>query len=555
MKNERIKNIIILLLKLVAIEESFSFIIAHYFFEISPFDISPTFLPAFIALLALNWYTKSFQNKNHFRPKHIPIIFILLFFAVHFRAGIYWALNTFPLRDANMVLLTLQEPFDDFAYSMINLYLKTTIPQALAISAILTAFLYTLFNNTKKKLLSISAYFIATIVLLLSEIPVFDYIHILNNEPEKNAAYSEIFAEHYINPDSIKISSPEQKRNLILVYLESMETSFMDEKHGGNQNKNFIPEITSIAQHNINFGKNGSLIGGGIDAEGSSSTLSSFITRSLGLPYVVNYKKTPALHHYKSLYKLLHENDYHQIFFQGNSGLYHEFEKFTLNQKVNEVYGPDTIIQFLKLRNNQLTKDNGFNAIHDKETFKFASQILDTIHEPFSLTFSTIDTHAPNGLYDSSCIKSIEETSEDENFKATLQCTSRELDKFMTSLKSKPFYDNTTIIIFGDHLFMGTRLVKGFPHRKWIDIFVNTKKTPLSEEKRQFSDIDMFPTILSSLDFDIEGGRLGFGTDLFSDKETLLEKIGLDSLNNEIKKIPGHLAYESYLLKKMQKKQ
>ena len=166
------------------------------------------------------------------------------------------------------------------------------------------------------------------------------------------------------------------------------------------------------------------------------------------------------------------------------------------------------------------------------------------------MTFFTIDTHAPSGLYDPDCVKSADENDDDERLKASLRCVSREVDKFLKNIKSKPFYNNTTIIIFGDHRFPGNRLVKDFPDKKWVNVFINITRAAVTEEGRLFSDIDMFPTILSSINFDIEGGRLGLGTDLFSDKKTLVEKIGLDSLNKEISKMPNHLIYESYLLKK-----
>ena len=48
--------------------------------------------------------------------------------------------------------------------------------------------------------------------------------------------------------------------------------------------------------------------------------------------------------------------------------------------------------------------------------------------------------------------------------------------------------------------------------------------------------MDMFPTILSALGFDIEGDRLGLGTDLFSNTDTLLERKGFDWLNRELGK-------------------
>lgn len=550
MQNGKIKKVALLLLQLVALEESVSFIAAHYFFEITPSAVSPVFILSFLALVALNWHTKRYQSKGYFKPAHIPLVVILLFMAIHFRAGIVWALNTFPLRDANTVLLTLQEPFDDFAYGMVKLYLTTTIPQALAITAILTIFLYTVLNSTKKRLIAVGAYFAATIALFISDIPILNYIHILNDEPEKNATYSKFFVENYVNPDSVKITPPEQKRNLILIYLESLETTFSDKEHGGNQDTNLIPEITELALQNISFGKNGNQIGGGLDSRGSASTFSAMISRSLGIPDIINYKKTPILHHYKSFYKILNENGYKQIFFQGNPGLYKEFQNYVIDQKVDEVYGPDDIAQRLNLDYDNFIKKQGFKNIQDKDAFRFASQILDTISEPFSLTFFTIDTHSPHGLYDPDCEKASDESNKDELLKASARCVSRELNKFLGSLKKKPFYENTSIIVFGDHLFMGNRLVEGFANRKWIDIFVNVPKTHISEEKRLFSDIDMFPTILSSIDFNIEGNRLGFGTDLFSDKKTLVEEIGLDSLNKEFDQMHSHLVYESYLLKK-----
>lgn len=337
---------------------------------------------------------------------------------------------------------------------------------------------------------------------------------------------------------------------MIFIYLESLETTFADKEHGGNQEANLIPEITRLVQENISFGKNKNHIGGGLDANGSNSTFTSLHTRTLGIPHLVNYQKTPVLRHYKSLYKILNDNGYKQIFFQGNPGLYNQFRNFVKDQTIEEIYGPDDLIQRLNLDVNVLIRNQGYKTVQDKDAFKFATQILDTISEPFSLTFFTIDTHAPHGLYDPDCIKCSDEKNEDERLKATALCVSRELDKFLNSLKEKEFYENTTIVILGDHLFMGTRLVKDFPNRKWVNVFINSPKNPINEDNRRFSDVDIFPTILSSMNFDIEGNKLGFGTDLFSDKKTLVEMLGLDSLNRAFNAIPQHLVYESYLLKK-----
>lgn len=552
MQSNKVKKTIILFIKLVAIEECLTYIAAHYFFEQDASSVSVTFILFFIALVAMNWFTKNFQKKDYFKPSHIPLIVTFLFLAVHFRAGIIWAFDTFPLRDANAVLLTLQMPFDDFAYLMIGQYLSTTIPQALIITLILTIFLYVLLSRTRNRMIAVGVYLIATFGMLCYDLPLLDYYHILNDEPEKNASYSKFFVENYVNPDSVKITTPDKKRNLILIYLESLETTFADKEHGGNQEENLIPEITELAQHNTSFGNKINQIGGGLDATGSNHTFGSFHTRTLGIPNIIQYKKTPILHHYGSLYKILNRLGYKQIFFQGNSGLFNEFSEFAIDQKIDEVYGPDDLIQRLNVNIPNLIKKHGFKTIPDKEAFKFAKQILDTLPEPFSLTFFTIDTHSPNGIYDPDCIKANDENDKNELLKATARCVSRKLSDFLSSIKNKPFYENTSVIVFGDHLFMGNIVVGAFSisNRKWINIFINSAKTPISTKNRLFSDIDMLPTILSSMNFSIDGDKLGLGVDLFSEQKTLVEKIGLDSLNKEFKNIPSHLVYESYLFEK-----
>ncbi len=539
-------NAMILLFKIIAIGACLFFIIDRCFFEIHPLPLSPVFILSFFLLVLLNWKSKAYQKKDCFKPLYVLLVFALLFVVVYFRVVFFWLVNTFPINDADSVLLTLQKPFDEFAYSMVEQCLITTIPQTLMISVVFTAFLYASLGEIKKRFAAIGLYFVATMVLFVSDVPLSDYLHSLIKGPEK-MWHSDFFVENYVNPDSVKIDPPEKRRNVLLIYLESLEVTFSDKEHGGYQDINLIPEITELAKKNLNFGKNKSHIGGGIDSKGSNTTFGSLFSRSLGIPYVVDQEDAPILRNYESLYKILNDNGYKQIFFQGNPGLYDEFRNFVINQKMDEVYGPDDLIQLLKLDTTDLIKKQGFKTVQDKETFKFATQILDTISEPFSLTFFTIDTHAPHGFYDPDCVKSIDENNEDELLKASLHCVSRELNKFLTSLKSFSFYENTTVIVFGDHRFMGSRLVEKFHNRKWINVFINSSRNPINEENRLFSDIDMFPTILSSINFTIEGNRLGLGVDLFSSEKTLVERIGLDSLNKEIKKMSNHLVYESFL--------
>ena len=56
------------------------------------------------------------------------------------------------------------------------------------------------------------------------------------------------------------------------------------------------------------------------------------------------------------------------------------------------------------------------------------------------------------------------------------------------------------------------------------------------EGERKFGTFDMFPTTLAAMGCRIEGNRLGLGTNLFSEVETLTEMFGYDRLDQELQK-------------------
>ena len=64
---------------------------------------------------------------------------------------------------------------------------------------------------------------------------------------------SDFIEENYVDPESVDIKFPEQKRNLIYIFLESMETTFSDTEAGGSITEDFIPELSELAAENVSF--------------------------------------------------------------------------------------------------------------------------------------------------------------------------------------------------------------------------------------------------------------------------------------------------------------
>jgi len=84
---------------------------------------------------------------------------------------------------------------------------------------------------------------------------------------------------------------------------------------------------------------------------------------------------------------------------------------------------------------------------------------------------------------------------------------------------------------------MDTCLTEGvsFLDRTIYNCFLNARKEQAGETAfREATIMDLFPTTLSALGWEIEGDRLGLGTDLFSGTDTLTERMGIEALNDEV---------------------
>ena len=90
------------------------------------------------------------------------------------------------------------------------------------------------------------AIFVVSVSNIIQATDIKDYIANQMND-------STFIAEEYINPRETNIEFPEQKRNLIYIYLESMESTYYSREDGGMAEEDLIPEITRLAKENTSF--------------------------------------------------------------------------------------------------------------------------------------------------------------------------------------------------------------------------------------------------------------------------------------------------------------
>ena len=181
----------------------------------------------------------------------------------------------------------------------------------------------------------------------------------------------------------------------------------------------------------------------------------------------------------------------------------------------------------------------------DRKLFDYAKDELLRLaaeDEPFNLTMLTVDTHFENGYVCPQC------PNDNKNqYANVIRCSSHQVSEFVKWIQQQDFYEDTTIIISGDHLSMDStffRKVDDNYDRQIYNCIINAAaENPVVEKNRVFTTLDMFPTTLSAMGVKFDGERLGLGTDLFSGRETLAEQLGLDELNEELSK---HSNYYNY---------
>ena len=355
----------------------------------------------------------------------------------------------------------------------------------------------------------------------------------------KNSNTKSKFIEiNYVAPEKVPVTFDE-KRNLIFIIVESLETSFFTKEQGGHWDYEVTPELYSLlTEEDSTTFYNNNLSEQMIMLQRNTWTTAGVIVNTTALPFKViidgnQYHSDNFMNGAYALGDMLKDNGYYtELISSARTNFGGLSEYYTK-------HGAFNIIDINSLKQNKLTINNkekngwGFS---DKYLFDTAKSRLTTLSqndEPFYMQLITIDTHFPDGFMYSYSTKKYK--TQYENVYAT---TSKQIYDFVNWVKEQDFYDNTTIVIVGDHISMQSDY---FASRGLIDTdrfiystYINSSVEAKKNEGRIYTGLDTYPTIISAIGGRIKGNRLGLGVNLFSSQKTLAEKYGINKLNEEI---------------------
>ncbi len=493
------------------------------------------------------------NKREHKRARTKKIILHILFGVIFFAAAVIftvaaWYKRTFDISFSDL-LFTMLSPLGGTGESTLAQIFSACAPNVLVLTAGYIVICVLLWEQKPlmRTLRRVGALLCIISLMLSSTYAVFAFR--IPEYLENTLTTSELYETEYVDPDSVKISDKDgNARNLIYIYLESMETTYASVADGGEQDINYMPKLTSLAYDNISF-SDGDKLGGFRSITGTGWTMGALMGTTSGVPFSLAVfgdqshnsqgKDGTFVNGLVTLGDVLAKKGYTQEFLCGSDG------GFAGRNTYFTVHGNYRIFDYYTaIEEGYIDKDyKVWWGYEDEILFKIAKDEVTKLaagDAPFNFTMLTVDPHHVGGYVCGLC-----ESTYPQQTANVISCQDRQISEFISWCQKQDFYKDTTIVIVGDHPRMDKRLIaEGLEiyDRTMYNCIINSAVEPYSKTtNRTFTSLDMFPTTLAAMGFEIEGERLGLGTNLFSPVPTLCEKhgageVGYNWLDGEVSK-------------------
>lgn len=308
---------------------------------------------------------------------------------------------------------------------------------------------------------------------------------------------------------------PERRKNLVLIYLESFERTYFDQKAF----PGLITDLRPIEAKAQSFTSVGQSIGAGF-------TIGGMVAGQCGVPLLLlgsenSMQVSNFLTGATCLGDLLEEAGYRTEYLGGSALEFAGKGAFYESHGFDQVSGLETLKASLAdpsyLGPWGLQDDTLFGLAKDKLS------ALSVGPDPFALVMLTLDTHHPDGH--ASTNRACKEVVYGDGSNAMLtsvKCADRLAADFIRSIQNSPMAKDTVIVVASDHVAMVNGAVDQLQALPRSNLFfiLQPDAEPATID-RNASTLDIGATILAALGMDV--GQIGFGVNLLGHGPTLAE--------------------------------
>ncbi|WP_430510604.1 LTA synthase family protein [Gottfriedia solisilvae] len=326
--------------------------------------------------------------------------------------------------------------------------------------------------------------------------------------------------ENYVNTNGVKTNAKlfgkYQGKNVIVISLESMQTFTIGAKVNG---KEITPFLNQYIKESYYFDHFYHQTGQGKTSDAEFIIDNSLYPLDRGAVYF-----THANNEFMGTPELLKDKGYYSAVFHANN------KSFWNRNVMYPTLGYD---RYFNEVDYDINDENSVNwGLKDEDFFQQSLPLLNQLKQPFYSRFLTLSNHYPFTLDpEDQYIDQFNSGDETlDRYVTTVRYMDESIKHFIDGLKSSGLYDNTIIVMYGDHYgisenhnramaqFLGKEEITPYDH-------MDLQRTPLiihlpkQETGKTISkiagQIDVKPTILHLLGVDTKTD-IEFGKDLFS---------------------------------------
>jgi lipoteichoic acid synthase len=306
--------------------------------------------------------------------------------------------------------------------------------------------------------------------------------------------------------------------NVIYLHLESIQTFLMNYELHGEEVTPFLNSLTreENTMYFDNFFHQ--------TAQGKTADAEFILENSLyGLPQGSAFT-TKGMNTYHAAPAILKDKGYTSAVFHGNSG------SFWNRNEIYKSFGYDKFYDanFYDLK----PEDMADYGLMDKPFFEQSMPYLESLPQPFYSKFITVSHHYPYHMDQEKATIEPHTTGDKsvDNYFQTARYADEALKEFFEQLKASGLYDNSIIVMYGDHYGISKN------HNKAMEEVLGKEITPFDSAGLQRvplfirvpgmeggvnhefgGQIDLMPTLMHLLGIDTKD-YLQFGTDLLSEQ-------------------------------------
>lgn len=328
--------------------------------------------------------------------------------------------------------------------------------------------------------------------------------------------------------------SPVIKKNIIHIYLESIERSYSNLP----STMDSFSYFSKLENQGLSFTNIGQVYG-------TEYTGAGLVASQCGVPLLPNgifnirkklrlgvdkdFNSENFMSHITCLGDILSSDGYHLEYLNGSDTNIFSKGRIFLSHGYNSVFGINYIDE------PDAEKRKNVWGLNDDFIFEKVESRLESLakkDKPFVLTMLTIGTHGPDGFLDDECNNY---TIRGSHIPAAIECTGNHIKNLIKKLHEIGIAEETIVIIQSDHLAMKNtiydelKLFGDDRRRNFVTVIDSEKKT--KKINKLGSSVDIFPTILEILGYKLDENTANLGVSLLSNKKTLAEELSLSELS------------------------